>query len=110
MARPNLPQFEPYYDYYKMRTLVDELSRWIDTVESGESGAGGGNGAGGVTVHNNLSGRSAADTHPITAITDLQATLNGKASVASVTALDVRVTENENDLDQARTQRYFLGE
>ncbi len=80
MARPSLPQFDNDYDTYKMRTLVDELNRWIGTVESGESGAGSG-------VHNNLTGRSDADAHPISAITGLQI-----------------------ELDQARIQRYFLGE
>lgn len=39
---------------------------------------GGGSGGGGVTVHNLLSGRSAADAHPISAITGLQAALNAK--------------------------------
>ncbi len=86
VARPNLPQFEPEYDYYKMRNLVDELARWIDTVESGESGAGGGNG-GGTGVHNDLTGRDAADAHPISAISGLTATLAGlSSSIASNTA------------------------
>lgn len=35
-------------------------------------------GGGGVTVHNNLTGRSAADTHPISSITNLQPELDGK--------------------------------
>lgn len=86
VARPNLPQFEPDYDFYKMRTLVDELNRWIDTVESGESGAGSGGGTG-TGVHNDLTGRDAADAHPITAITGLTATLAGlSSSIATNTA------------------------
>lgn len=35
-------------------------------------GTGGGGGGGGVTVHGALTGRSAADSHPISAITDLE--------------------------------------
>ncbi len=112
-GRPNLPQFDREYDEYKMRALVDDLQRWFQNIESDIQGTS----ANFDGVHNDINGRSDADAHPISAITGLQSALNGKASVASVAsntadiaALDVRVTVNEDDLDQARTQRYSLGE
>ena len=84
-GRPNLPQFEGEYDEYKMRVLVDDLQRWFRSVESDIQA---------VTVaasefageHNDLAGRDAADAHPISAISGLQSTLDGKASSAVVAA------------------------
>lgn len=43
----------------------------------------GGGGGGGVTVHNQLTDRDAAECHPISAIKDLQTTLDAKASVST---------------------------
>ncbi len=125
VARPNLPQFEPGYDFYKMRTLVDELNRWIDTVESGESGAGGGGGGGGFEgEHNDLAGRGAANAHPIVAITGLQAALDALLTLvaqngAAITINDGRITILEDEILVANAQRvddttsstvYYFGE
>ncbi len=128
MGRPSFPQFDAEYDQYKMRQLVDELIRWINTVEA-TTGSGGGGVAPIETVHNALLGRDAADAHPQTAVTGLTsalAALNFQVLVNTtnisvnsagitvnanaITALDVRVTANQVELDQARLQRYFLGE
>jgi len=89
MARPNLPQFEPEYDFYKMRQLVDEMNRWIDTVEAATEAAGGGNGGGGTDVHNDLTGRDAADAHPISAITGLSATLAANAAAIGTNTANI---------------------
>ena len=48
-------------------------------------------GSGGVTVHNDLTGRSEASCHPISSITDLQTTLSGKASLAGSSTQDFSV-------------------
>jgi len=128
VGRPSFPQFDAEYDQYKMRQLVDELIRWINTVEA-TTGSGGGGVAPIETVHNALLGRDAADAHPQTAVTGLTsalAALNFQVLVNTtnisvnsagitvnanaITALDVRVTANQVELDQARLQRYFLGE
>ena len=128
VGRPSFPQFDSEYDQYKMRQLVDELIRWINTVEAA-TGSGGGGVPPVETVHNALLGRDAADAHPQTAITGLtsalaainfQALINttnisvNSAGITTnanaITALDVRVTANTTELDLARTQRYFFGE
>ncbi len=128
MGRPSFPQFDAEYDQYKMRQLVDELIRWINTVEAATGSSGGGV-APIETVHNALTGRDAADAHPQTAITGLTsalAAINFQALINTtnisvnsagitvnanaITALDVRVTANEAEFENARTQRYFLGE
>lgn len=105
-------QFEKDYDVYKMRQLVDDMTRQFQAIAQDSPGAGGGSG---VTEHNDLTGRSVANAHPIAAITGLQTSLAAlqaaiAANLAGIAALDIRVSANENDLDQARTQRYFLGE
>jgi len=128
VGRPSFPQFDAEYDQYKMRQLVDELIRWINTVEAATGSSGGGV-APIETVHNALTGRDAADAHPQTAITGLTsalAAINFQALINTtnisvnsagitvnanaITALDVRVTANEAEFENARTQRYFLGE
>lgn len=123
MARPNLPQFDPVYDAYKMRQLVDEINRWVDTVESGSSGAGSG-GGGFEGVHNDLDGRSAADAHPITSITGLTAALASLSALiavngAAISVNDGRITILEDEILAANAQRvddttqstvYYFGE
>ena len=67
MATPfTTVQFEDFYDVYKMRALVDDLERQFATLQVDVTSGGGG-----VTVHNDLPGRSASDTHPISSITGL---------------------------------------
>jgi hypothetical protein len=53
----------------------------------GDPGTGGG---GGVSVHNDLDGRTSADAHPIGAITDLQSTLDGKIADSDARLSDAR--------------------
>ena len=120
MAKPSLPQFERDYDSYKMRQLVDELNRWVETVESGESGAGGGSPVTG--VHNDLSGLGAPNAHPISSISSLQSLLDAKANQAAldalevtvdgnsfnIAALDIRVTDNEAELVDHETRITIL--
>lgn len=74
VGRPSFPQFDSEYDQYKMRQLVDELVRWINTVEA-TTGSSGGGVAPIETVHNALTGRDAANAHPQTAITGLTSDL-----------------------------------
>jgi hypothetical protein len=61
-------QFEPDYDVYKMRALVDDLVRQFGSTQATIT-----------TIlaleHNDLPGRSAPDAHPISAITGLTAAL-----------------------------------
>lgn len=87
-----------------------------------------GGGGGGVTVHGELTGREAADQHPIGAVTGLQAALDAKAAVAHVheisdvseldaylaavaAALDetLQKTSNLSDLTDAAAARTNLG-
>ncbi len=139
MPRSALPQLEHVYDGYKMRALVDALEREFISIDKRlQAGAAAG-------VHNDLTGRSAANAHPISAITALQAALDSKFSQAdgaaltitvnghevritaneaalvalntrvttneaSITSQGARITANEDELDFARTQRYFFGE
>ena len=73
-------QFEPEYDVYKMRALVDDLERQFASLIVDTTSVAGG-------VHNDLSNRNANDSHPISAVTKLQ-----------------------KEIDFTRTQRYFSGE
>ncbi|KKL21388.1 hypothetical protein LCGC14_2445950 [marine sediment metagenome] len=73
-------QFEPDYDVYKMRALVDDLTRQFGTTQS--------------TItqilalqHNDLPGRSAPDAHPISAITGL---------TAALAAIGITLVDHEN--------------
>ena len=82
-------QFEPVYDVGKMRTLVDDLERQFRALglEVESTGA---------NVHNNLTGRSAPDTHPISSITGLVAALAAKASQIDLDALCFLFRQKEN--------------
>ncbi len=100
MGRPSFPQFDAEYDQYKMRQLVDELVRWINTVEATTGSSGGG-----VppieTVHNALIGRDAANAHPQTAITGLTsalASINFQALVntTNISVNSAGITVNAN--------------
>lgn len=61
-------QFEPEYDHYKMRALVDDLIRQFGTTQATLTEIL-------ATEHNDLPGRDAPDAHPISAITGLTAAL-----------------------------------
>lgn len=62
-------------------TYARKSAGWIQISTSG----------GGVSIHNDLSGRSEASCHPISSITDLQTTLSGKAALAGSTSQDFGV-------------------
>ena len=115
MTVPVLPQFTNQYEGEKMRRLVDELVRQFQAIQQQSPESGGGGGPPGVTVHNDLTGRDATDSHPISAIGGLQGQLD--ALIAADSALQLLVNTNlaniivnTADLARARTQRYFLGE
>ena len=96
-------QFEDFYDVYKMRALVDDLERQFASLQFEFTAVA-------ATVHNDLAGRSASDTHPITSITGLVAALASKVDQVDFDALELRVTANELELERNRIERYFLGE
>jgi hypothetical protein len=78
-------QFEPVYDVYKMRALVDDLERkFREQNLEFESFSG---------IHNNLTGRSAPDAHPISAITGLTAAL--AVITAAIAAINVTLADHE---------------
>ena len=56
-----------------VRKVGDGVTAWSSLPASG------GGGGGGTSVHGDLTGRSVADQHPVSAITGLQAALDGKA-------------------------------
>jgi len=94
-GRPNLPQFERQYDQYKMRALVDDLQRWFRSVE-GDIQAATQAASEFAGEHNDLAGRDAADTHPVSSISGLQVALDGKASVAAVAANTAVIVNHES--------------
>jgi len=105
VGRPSFPQFDATYDQYKMRQLVDELVRWINTVEA-TTGSSGGGVAPIETVHNALTGRDAANAHPQTAITGLVsalASINSQVLINTIgiSQLTARVVvlENQDESD-----------
>ena len=67
------------------RKVGDGVTAWSSLPASG------GGGGGGVTVHSALTGRTAADQHPTSAITGLDAALAGKATAAQGTKADTAV-------------------
>jgi hypothetical protein len=73
-------QFEPDYDVYKMRALVDDLVRQFGSTQATIT-----------TIlaleHNDLPGRSAPDAHPISAITGL---------TAALAAIGITLVDHEN--------------
>ena len=63
-----------------------------------------GGGSGGATVHNDLTGRDAIGCHPISAITNLQSTLDSKASTENTytkTEVDNKITESIGSIETA---------
>ena len=65
---------------------------------------GGVSGGGGSSVHNELTGRDAIGCHPISAITNLQSTLDGKASAENTytkTEVDNKITESIGSIETA---------
>ena len=96
-------QFEADYDVYKMRALVDDLERQFQSIQETFTDIS-------TDVHNDLSGRGAADAHPISSITGLVAALAAKADQVDLDALTLRVAANEVELETNRLERYFLGE
>ena len=65
---------EYYTGYTGYMLAVNATEDGIEFVEVPE----------GTTIHNQLSGRSEPDAHPITSITDLQAALDAKANISDV--------------------------
>lgn len=96
MSVYNFPQFEEEYDVYKMRAMIDEIVRQFQGLQQEAPAAGGG--GGGATVHNDLTGRSDPDAHPIAAITGLQAALDLKANQSDLVALTLVVQQNIIDI------------
>ena len=62
---------------------------------------GGTSSGGGVTVHNDLSGRSAADAHPMSAITDLEPALTDIATAVQAQQGDIGTLQTAVALKQA---------
>lgn len=78
-----LPSVETQ-DAYGLDVLVQHVSiseDWELLSSPGGSG-GGGSGGEGTSIHNELEGRGVADTHPITAITNLSSELSGKSDTS----------------------------
>ena len=66
-------------------------------------------GGGGVTVHNDLTGRSDADAHPISSITGLAAALAAAGNVDSVNGQTGTVSLDLDDLTGDRADRMRVG-
>jgi hypothetical protein len=70
---------DPHTGYLKPVDVVAgtnvTVTSTADTVTISATGGGGG-----VTVHNDLTGRSTGDAHPISAVTGLQTAIDGKAA------------------------------
>lgn len=67
-------------------------------------GGASGGGSGGATVHNELTGRDAIGCHPISAITSLQTTLDGKSDKENTytkTEVDNKITESIGSIETA---------
>ena len=81
-----------YVSWFEYMTTVTEGSELIDLrgIQSGTNIVGGG--GSGVSYHNDLLGRDATDSHPISAIIDLQTELDSKLNKSdiddTVTAID----------------------
>ena len=63
-----------------------------------------GGGSGGATVHNDLTNRDAIGCHPISAITNLQSTLDGKSDKENTytkTEVDNKITESIGSIETA---------
>lgn len=73
----------PYTGGYVLPGELDALDARVVVLEESPGGGGGG-----VTVHGLLTGRDAADQHPMAAITGLDAALAGKATSAQGAAAD----------------------
>ena len=85
---PGMPSYESFAVLYdRVQSLTsDQQARARSNI--GVTGGGGG----GATTHGELSGRDAAESHPIGAITGLQAALDGKeATGAAATAVAAHV-------------------
>lgn len=88
----NTVQFEPEYDVYKMRALVDDLTRQFGTTQAVLTALL-------AVEHNDLPGRSAPDAHPISAITGLTAALAaiGITLVDHETRIAILEAQDESD-------------
>lgn len=65
----------------------DRLVRYPLWINTSATAGGGGGSSGGTSVHGELSGRSALDQHPVSAITGLQAALNARSPLLVVPSL-----------------------
>jgi hypothetical protein len=85
-------QFEPEYDYYKMRAMVDDLERQFGSMQAifTEIAA---------LEHNDLPGRGAADAHPISAITGLTAALAAIGITLADHEIRIAVLEAQDESD-----------
>jgi hypothetical protein len=78
------------------------ITEQTDTITITSTGGGGG---GSTTSHTDLTNRDAADQHPISAITGLQTTLDGKSNtghshvISDVTGLQTALDSKANDAD-----------
>lgn len=113
MSKPVWPQFDPRdnegVQKYKLRLLVDELSRWVDQVEAGGIGGGGGGGGGSgdaidIVYDNTTSGLTATNVQD--AIDELSAALDAlELVVASLTASDIGFVDTVAQLGATNVQQ-----
>jgi hypothetical protein len=85
-------QFEPDYDVYKMRALVDDLVRQFGSTQAVLTTLL-------ATQHNDLPGRDAPDAHPISAITGLTAALAAIGITLADHEIRIAVLEGQDESD-----------
>jgi hypothetical protein len=68
--------------------LADGQNIEFDVFNNELKRVGSEGGGGGVSVHNDLTGRDATDAHPISSVTNLQTALNGKQAIEEIQTAD----------------------